>query len=72
MNVKEFDERAHKKRCDDCASPGDCNYGAGCTARKQKQRNTENNAHKVCDYAHILELALMPCVHDNQRNRVIG
>ena len=72
MNIEELDERTHEKRCDNRAYTSDCNNSPDDTARNKEKCYTEDYADKIGDDAHVLELAFMPCVHNNKRNCVIG
>ncbi len=41
MHIKELDERAHEKGCDDCSNSGNCDDISRSAAGNQKESNTK-------------------------------
>ena len=41
MHIKELDERAHKKGCDDCSNSGNCDDISRSAAGNQKESHTK-------------------------------
>ena len=72
MHIKELNERAHEKGCDDCSNSGYCDDISRSAAGNQKESHTKQHAHYISNDSHILELAALPGVHDNQGNGIVS
>lgn len=72
MHIKELDKRAHEKGGNYCSDPGNRDDSFRSPTGNQKESHTQQYAHYISNYSHVLELATLLGVHNNQGNGIVG
>ena len=71
MDLEKVDQRSHKEGGDDSADSGDGADPAEFSAGEEEQRAAGDDADQVRDDADVFELADLPGIGNNKRDRII-